>query len=62
LATARFARGWRGSLEHRWGTISLLSRAWDHAGTALVHTCRESAWMLLATPATVARVTGARRG
>jgi hypothetical protein len=47
LATARFARGWRGSLEHRWGTSSPLWCAWDHAGTALVHTRRESAWMLL---------------
>jgi len=39
-------RGWRGSLEHRWGTISILWRAWDHAGTALVHARGGSAWML----------------
>jgi hypothetical protein len=40
-------RGWRGSLEHRWGTFSREWRAWDHAGTALVHTRGDSAWMLL---------------
>jgi hypothetical protein len=39
-------RGWRGSLEHRWGTISRNWRAWDHAGTALAHTRGRSAWML----------------
>jgi hypothetical protein len=39
--------GWRGSLEHRWGTFSRDWRAWDHAGTALVHTRAGSAWMLL---------------
>ena len=40
-------RGWRGSLEHRWGTFSRDWRAWDHAGTALVHSRGGSAWMLL---------------
>ena len=39
--------GWRGSLEHRWGTYSRNWRAWDHAGTGLVHTRGGSAWMLL---------------
>ena len=39
--------GWRGSLEHRWGTFSRNWHAWDHAGTALVHTRGGSAWMLL---------------
>jgi hypothetical protein len=40
-------RGWRGSLEHRWGTYSRSWHAWDHAGTGLVHTRGGSAWMLL---------------
>jgi hypothetical protein len=39
-------RGWRGSLEHRWGTISRQWRAWDHLGAALVHARAGSAWML----------------
>jgi hypothetical protein len=38
--------GWRGSLEHRWGTISRQWRAWDHLGAALVHARAGSAWML----------------
>ena len=40
-------RGWRGSLEHRWGTYSRNWRAWDHASTGLIHTRGGSAWMLL---------------
>jgi hypothetical protein len=39
-------RGWRGTLEHRWGTISRQWRAWDHLGAALVHMRGGSAWML----------------
>jgi hypothetical protein len=39
--------GWRGSLEHRWGTYSRDWRACDHAGTALVHQRGGSAWMLM---------------
>lgn len=39
-------RGWRGSLEHRWGTFSHLWQAWDHLGAGLVHTRGGSAWML----------------
>jgi hypothetical protein len=39
--------GWRGSLEHRLGRYSRNLHAWDHAGTALVHTRGGSAWMLL---------------
>jgi hypothetical protein len=39
-------RGWRGSLEHRWGRISREWRAWDHLGAALVHARGGSAWML----------------
>jgi len=38
--------GWRGSLEHRWGTYARSWHAWDHAGTGLVHTRGGSAWML----------------
>ena len=38
--------GWRGSLEHRWGTISRQWHAWDHLGAALVHSRAGSAWML----------------
>ena len=38
--------GWRGSLEHRWGTYARSWHAWDHAGTGLVHTGGGSAWML----------------
>jgi hypothetical protein len=39
--------GWRGSLEHRWGTYARSWHAWDHAGTGLIHTRGGSAWMLL---------------
>jgi len=39
-------RGWRGSLEHRWGTFSHLWQAWDHLGAGIVHTRGGSAWML----------------
>ena len=39
-------RGWRGTLEHRWGTISRDWRAWEHLGAAVVHTRGGSAWML----------------
>ena len=39
--------GWRGSLEHRWGTYARSWHAWDHAATGLVHTSGGSAWMLL---------------
>ena len=40
-------RGWRGSVEHRWGTFARDWRAWDHASTGLAHTRGGSAWMLL---------------
>jgi hypothetical protein len=39
-------RGWRGSLEHRWGTLSRQWHVWEHLGAALVHTRGGSAWML----------------
>lgn len=39
-------RGWRASLEHRWGTFSREWLAWDHLGTGLIHTRGGSAWML----------------
>jgi hypothetical protein len=39
-------RGWRGTLEHRWGTFSRQWRAWDHLGAGLIHARGGSAWML----------------
>jgi hypothetical protein len=38
--------GWRGSLEHRWGTFSRDWRAWEHLSAGLIHTRGGSAWML----------------
>ncbi len=39
-------RGWRASLEHRWGRFADDWRAWDHLSTAAVHTRGDSAWIL----------------
>ena len=38
--------GWRGSLEHRWGTFSRDWHAWEHLGAGIVHLRGGSAWMV----------------